>query len=468
VEFRLKRLFAVLSLLFVSCTHLVPQPDPLAHFIETEISQPPFTNALWGIRVEEADGSVLYDRNGSTLVMPASNRKIFMAAFAAECLGLDSRLRTELWIDGEIRAGTLEGNVVLKGGGDPSLGGRYESDRDLRMMPFVDALRARRIGRITGSVVGDVSLFSRETIPGSWKTDNLGAAYAAPVDALAFNENVAGVRVRGSCLTPSVQADPHFPRTSSNVSCAERNSFVVVSGDENEIFVDGVATNDIDHRAIIAIREPGLYAAQALTDLLLRQGIGVEGEPRISIEPQIWNERIAVIESPPVYELLATALKPSQNLYSEMILRVAAGGSSPVDYAAAFARERLFLLSDVGLDPAQFRFEDGSGLSVENMVTPAAIVRMYRYLWEPPRRGVFFDLLARPGEVGTLRRRLEGLETRMRGKTGTIDTVTALSGYVLRSGGTPRFFAVIVNHHLSTAAAAQAVIDRIVQRIASD
>jgi D-alanyl-D-alanine carboxypeptidase/D-alanyl-D-alanine-endopeptidase (penicillin-binding protein 4) len=176
--------------------------------------------------------------------------------------------------------------------------------------------------------------------------------------------------------------------------------------------------------------------------------------------------RIATIESPPVFEIAAVVLKNSQNLYSEMLLRAAAGGAAPISYEQAFARERLFLTSEVGLDGSQFGFADGSGLSVENMVTPRAIVQTFRYLWEPPRRELFRALLATPGESGTLRQRLGGMEATMRGKTGTIDGVSALSGYVLMPEGDPRFFAILVNHHLSDSDHAEEVLDRIARRIA--
>jgi D-alanyl-D-alanine carboxypeptidase len=94
-----------------------PAPSSVARAsVERAIAEPPFDHAVWGIRVEEDDGTVLYDHNGSTLLMPASNRKLFAAATALECLGADSRIETELWTSVPAAPGRLDGDLVVKGG----------------------------------------------------------------------------------------------------------------------------------------------------------------------------------------------------------------------------------------------------------------------------------------------------------------------------------------------------------------
>src|SRR5207249_4194944 len=162
--------------------------------------RPLFARSIWGIVVEDDAGNPLYWRNGGTLLMPASNRKLFSAAAAADCLGFDRRFSTELWLDGK--------DVVLRGGGDPSLGGRYAFDRDAVFGPLVDALRARGI-REVGDVVADASLFDRSILPPGWEWDDLPYYYAAPVDALGYNENVVGVTV-DNCIRPVIVTDPMF------------------------------------------------------------------------------------------------------------------------------------------------------------------------------------------------------------------------------------------------------------------
>src|SRR5712692_7275237 len=125
--------FCILHFAFVACA-TAPKPSGIDALINT----PPFNHAIWGIDVEDDDGRVVYDLNAHRHEMPASNRKLFSAATDADCLGLGTRLATELWLDGD--------DVVVKGDGDPSFGSqRHESPG---FAPFVDALRTRSIARV--------------------------------------------------------------------------------------------------------------------------------------------------------------------------------------------------------------------------------------------------------------------------------------------------------------------------------
>jgi D-alanyl-D-alanine carboxypeptidase/D-alanyl-D-alanine-endopeptidase (penicillin-binding protein 4) len=382
----------IAALLLAGCA-TTPKPAPLAASVDGIIEMPP--HALWGVLIEDDAGRVLYAHNAGRLLITASNRKLFAAATAASCLGFDARLPTELWLDGE--------DVVLRGGGDPSLGSDRHA-RDTALAPLVDALQARGITSVR-DVIADVSLYDRITIPGAWKYGNLGSNYAAPVDALAWRENTAGEA---------------------------------------------------------SVADPPLFAATALRDALLFRGIAVKGTPRVNVEPKAWQERVAVTESPFLYQLLTTVLKNSHNLYAEMLLKDAGGGA----YAEAFAREQRLIRDEAGIGDDETHFVDGSGLAPDDLATPEAIVKMLRWMNAPARRAVWWSLLATPGESGTLRRRLPGLETRLRGKTGTVFGVNALSGILRGERGGYRYFSVIINHNAGDADEAVKQIDAIVQEAA--
>ena len=369
---------------------------PLAGTIDAAISRPPFDRAIWAVRVEEDDGRVLYSRNDGTLMMPASNRKLFAAATISGCLGLDGRLVTTIWRDGE--------DLVLRGDGDPSLGSwRFERQEDFD--EAASALRRRGVTRVR-DVVADVSGFDRVTIPGGWKHGNLGEDYAAPVDAIAWGEN--------------------------------------------EVPVDR------------SVPDPGLHAAAALRNALVLRGIEVTGSLRTNVDPRPWPEKLLEIPSPFVTDLLTAVLKNSHNLYAEMLFKRASGGT----YDGSFALERELLLAEPRLEDGSFRFVDGSGLAPDDLITAATVTRLLRWMNDPLRRGLWWSILARPGEGGTLRRRLEGLETRFAGKTGTINGVNALSGVVAMPDGRFRYLSIIVNHHLGDGDEALKVIDGIVRAVA--
>jgi D-alanyl-D-alanine carboxypeptidase/D-alanyl-D-alanine-endopeptidase (penicillin-binding protein 4) len=433
----LRRLFALL--LLAGCATTTTQP-PLAQKIDALTAK--LGHSLWGIDVEDEDGHRLYARNATQLFIPASNRKLFSGATAANCLGFERQLSTDVFLDGH--------DVVIRGGGDPSLGGRWTFDRDALFAPVVDALRARGIAAV-GDIVADVSLFDRITTPPQWEIEDVGSSYATPVDALAYNENVVGIAADG-CGHP-VDTDPLF--VTAILRCSS-DPVSVTSDANNTITISGAVPSPF--HSLNAIATPALYAAQALASALKHAGIAVRG---VRIGTTASTNRIATILSPPMWQLLSVQMKPSQNLYAEMLYKDAGGGA----YDAAREEERRFLTTEVGIDPAEFRFVDGSGVSATNFVTPAAAVKVLRWMNDPARRGAWWLILATPGEEGTLHRRLVELAPRLRGKTGTLTGVNALSGIVTGTHGGTRYFTIFLNHHASDEATK--VIDAIAREIAA-
>lgn len=454
---RVVRRLLVCLILSACATAPPPKPAalPLAARIEPIVAAAtaaaaPLQHAIWGIHVEDEAGRVLYDQNGHTLLMPASNKKLFTSSTAASCLGLTHQFTTELWLDGD--------DVVLRGGGDPSLGGRWVYDRDAMWQPFVDALRARGVTSIRGDVVADVSRFDRDRIPGSWKVGNLGADYAAPVDALGYNENVVGVFV-DDCAHPIVTTDPLFLDAAANATCGPGEPSVR-SDVFNAIQVSGTLPPKFE--GLYAINDPALYAAQAFASALKHAGITVGGRLRVNTAPRAWQQQVATMDSAPLWALLSVVLKPSQNLYAETIYKDLGDGS----YASAEEIERRFLTTEIGVDGGEFRFVDGSGLAPDDLVTPAAIVKVLRWMNEPSRRAAWSMMLAVPGEEGTLRRRLKEFAPSLRAKTGSINGVNALSGILATRGGGFRYFSIIVNHHIADGSDATHAIDAVVNEIA--
>ncbi len=327
-------------------------------------------------------------------MIAASNRKLFAMATTADCLGFDTRFTTELWLDGD--------DVVIRGDGDPSLGSwRHESPG---FAPFVEALRVRGI-RSVRDVIADVSRFDRVTIPGNWKVGNLITDYAAPVDAIAFEENAIG-----------------------------------------------------DY----SVPDAGLFAAMRFREELRFAGIEVTGGVHTVIEPRTWDQRIATIGSPFVAQLMTTALKNSHNLYAEMLFKRA---SPEGTYDEAESMEASLLRNEIGISDGEFRFVDGSGLAPDDLVTPNAVVRMLRWMNARERRGMWWSLLAVPGETGTLHYRLTEFADRLRAKTGTVNGVNAISGIIAGRNGRYRYFSIILNHHLAASSEAMRVLDSIVRAV---
>lgn len=300
-------------------------------------------------------------------------------------------------------------DVIIRGGGDPSFGSeRYGYEPDTTFTPFIRALRDRGVRRVR-DVIADVSMFDGVTIPYQWKVGNLTSDYAAPVEALAFREN----EIR-----------------------------------------DG------------AVPSPPLFAAAEFREALTRAGITVGGSIRTNVVPRVWQQRVAVIRSPFVQQLLTTVLKNSHNMYAETLYkRTAAGREKPASYERARELEAATLV-EAGLEASEFRFVDGSGLAPDDLVTAAGVVKMLRWMNAPARRSLYWDVLAQPAGEGTLRTRLVTLTDTMRGKTGTVAGVNSIAGIITNASGQSRYFVVMVNHHTGTSAAASRLLDAIVEAAA--
>jgi len=389
MELRVKRALLVIAFAFAAHAETVQET------VDAIIAAQPFQRAVWGIDIEQDDGTVVYQHNANLLMIPASNRKLSAMATAADCLGFDTRLTTELWMDGD--------DVVIRGDGDPSFGAsRHESPG---FAPFVAALQERGV-RSVRNIIADVSRFDRVTIPYNWKVGNLVSDYAAPVDAIAFDENAEGDA---------------------------------------------------------SVADAGINAALRFRDALREAGIGVTGDVQTESEPHQWDARLTVVQSPYVFQLMTTALTNSHNLYAEMLYKRATPDGK---YDEAEELESVLLRSEMGLADGEFRFVDGSGLAPDDLITPSALVKVVRWMNQPARRGMWWGLLATPGQPGTLHYRLTEYADRLRGKTGTVNGVNSLTGIIAGRNGHFRYFAILVNHHLGSSSEAQQLIDLVVRAIA--
>jgi D-alanyl-D-alanine carboxypeptidase/D-alanyl-D-alanine-endopeptidase (penicillin-binding protein 4) len=176
---------------------------------------------------------------------------------------------------------------------------------------------------------------------------------------------------------------------------------------------------------------------------------------------------VARIESPPIGALLGNVLADSSNLYAEMLFKRVSRWTGVSSWNGSLAMERDFLTQRVGLEPASFRFDDGGGLSPENLVTARSTVELLRYARSAPGgRELWESSLARPGEEGTLRKRLLPLRGRLFAKTGTIDGVAGLAGWIYRADGSLVYFSIFVNNHAALPREVTKAIDRIVMAIA--
>ena len=333
-------------------------PDRPAQFtdvIRQEIGAPGLRHALWGVRIEEEDGTVLADINSHTLMIPASNRKIFVAGLVNDCLGPAATLPTQLWLDGTVDGSILHGNVVIRGGGDPSLGGRYESDRSERLLPFVTALRGEESPEWKAASSLTFPCTAAKRSPPAGRPDISGGVFRRSGGCNRVQRKCCG-RPGDFARLRAIVGDHRSSFRSVGLEPDMRN--IGLSNHDHgrsqpcsRLRDDGRRTVSRNFDDTIAVTDAGLFAAQALQDDPGRQRCYIRSATQDICNAATVREKIAEIDSPPIYQLLTTVLKNSQNLYAEMLYRDSVAGTGPISYADARAEERRFLVDVVGIDP---------------------------------------------------------------------------------------------------------------------
>ena len=468
----------------------------LAKRLDKRLDAPPFDKSLWGVSVVDQNGKLLYGRNDRRLFTPASNTKLVVTAVASALLPPDFTVRTSLYAAGPVVGGVLRGDLVLYGRGDPTFGRRcYATDTVLpgacdrdpfaRLRLMVDTLKARGIRQVAGDLIGDGSYFEPTSLHPGWELFDLNWWYAAPVSALAFNDNSLdfvwqpGVAVGAPAL---ISMWPDLGDVAF-----ENRTLTVAPGGETDIgdrffrqpgtplvWAEGTVAIDRPPRTeSFAVADPNLFAARALRQALADAGVAVTGTTRSTTDSAIYagaRARLPLAEavSRPVRDWIFPILNTSQNLFAEMLLkqlgkRFGAGGS----WKEGLAVERRFLIDSVRIDSTEFHLSDGSGLSSENLISPQAFTKLLRYIRAHPRRATFAPGLPQAGGIGNLRTRFVAtpLAGRVRAKTGSIAGVNTLAGYIESADGRFVTFAVEVNHHAQSTRTVLAAIDSAVVEI---
>ena len=463
-------------LLGASCTSHPPPVltppaavDPAAalnHDLSAIFSTGAASGAFWGVRVESLDhpGAPLFALNPDHLFVPASNMKLLTVAAAATRLGWDHtftttvRATTPLGPDGIIR-----GDLVVRGGGDPTIGNRSTSGASLA--PLADALWQGGVRRVEGRVVGDAGAFAREPLGEGWAWDDLPFSYSAPAGALIYNENDAQI-----AIAPGAAAGVAASVVLADVDSGLRvRGYVTTGAPGTATDVDvtrGLASDDVEVRGTIAadhgpviryaaVGDPNRYFAAALRSALVARGIAVRGTavngddfpagPVSSAAPVL-----ATLTSPTLDVIAARLLKVSQNLYAETFLRqldAAPGHQASVAGGAAVLRQ---ILEGWGVAHGSFAQADGSGLSRYDLVTPTALVQVLTAMARDEQLSArWMAALPVGGTDGTLQHRLAGTsaEGRVRAKTGSLSAVRALSGYVETTSGEHLVFSMLANNY---------------------
>ena len=460
----------------------LPPLPALARDLDAILAQPALQHGYWGVVVKSlARDETLFAVNARKLMLPASSMKVVTLAAAAEKLGWEFRYETTLHAAGPVEAGTLQGDLVVVGTGDPSLGAA-EGMADRLFAEWAEVLKQRGIRTIAGRVVGDDNRFEDETLGFGWSWDDLPDDYAAGVGALQFNENAVRITV-----TPGPAAGD-----TAAVSVAPGGSGLNVTGNVVTGASGGAASittrrlpgsttlelrGSIPLRAnpstlAVAVDNPTMFFAGALRNALIANDIDVRGEAAdiddVRPVPRIAGAPLVTYRSPPLSALAERLMKVSQNQYAETFLKTVSEGE--VRSAAAGRTGALAILHAWGVQPAELIMRDGSGLTRYDFVSPEALVTVLGHVYRDAKlRGPFEASLPIAGRDGTLANRMKGTpaEGNVRAKSGSMTGVRSLSGYVRTAGDEDLVFAIVANNFETPPDVVNAATDAIVVRLAT-
>ena len=468
------------------------------------------SSAMVGIKVVSLEsGRVLFEENATKLLRPASNMKLYTVATALDRLSPDYRFTTSVYGAKPDANGVVHGNMTVYGRGDPSIAARF-NDGDY--FKGIDALAARIVAagvkRVEGDLVGDESYFSGPQYGAGWEWEDLTWYYGAEITSLTSNDNALdlfikpGAAVGDKAVVTTGPPDPLLTIVNQVTTTAEsvrRDISVYRDLGEHSITITGtIPLRDRGYSGGIGISHPAMLFVYLLRTSLAQKGVTITGKSRTTGPsysapvtamvpvvsssngsaplPAGYQNEIATLQSPPFSLIAAQTLKPSQNLYTELILRTLGKVTpSPLTASGNQTSEDLGLetvkgfLKTAGIRPEELVLSDGSGLSRNDMVTAEASVQLLTFMSRHRFAEAFHQALPIAGVDGTLRNRMKGTaaENNVRAKTGSLSSAASLSGYVTTAAGEKLAFSIMVNNYPTEVEPRVVCIDPIAVLLAS-
>jgi D-alanyl-D-alanine carboxypeptidase/D-alanyl-D-alanine-endopeptidase (penicillin-binding protein 4) len=462
------------------------------------VSDARFAAAEWGVKVVSMDsGKTLFEFNPQKLLSPASNSKLYTVALALDRLGTNYHIKTSLYAGQHPDTqGAIPGDLTIYGRGDPCINARlHGNDIFAALQPLVAALTNAGVRRITGDLVGDESFIHGAPYGSGWAWDDMEAYYGAEISALTINDNTVQLKVPSPDAAKSISALSIYPRSDllilSNrvqiVSKGEKQSIRFFRPlEQNTVYVAGkMPATSAEFTDDVPFHQPAAFFVEWFREALKRAGITVEGKSRTrnwqaqEAEPMDYSKQIELgsVDSLPVGVLAREVMKPSQNLYTDLLLahvgeKVRASADSPSATSEQLGiRELRRFLAEAGVKPRDVLFEEGSGLSRNNLTTARATVDLLVHMSKDKAADFYYQALPIAGVDGTLRNRMKNTPAagNLRAKTGTLRWANSLSGYVTTAAGEKLAFSIMLNRYQNPddRRSARAELDAIAVMLAS-
>ena len=451
----------IVLLCLLLCLHLLAgaqTPAPVKWLLQA----PYMRGASFSLVVKDVqEGRTVYCYDTDRLQSPASVLKTVATATALEILGEDYRYPTALEYDGILENGTLEGNLYIKGSGDPSLGSsHFALGQNKFLSTWIAALQKAGIKHITGSVISDESIFDTEGVSIKWLREDMGNYYAPGSYGISIFDNMYKLSLQtGAAGTRPVlkgtEPDLPFIRFKNYLKAAPVSSdsaYIIGAPLDDVRYLYGVLPANREAYVLKGdIPDPALYLARYLTDQLQQKGIRVDGSPscyRIEVEENRWKKgerkEIVTTYSPTLREIASVCNHVSHNLYADALVKTVGLQYKPRrnEMISSFGRGVQVVKEyweKKGLDVFPLRMNDGSGLAPADKVSAGFMGELLVYMaTESAVSDAFIASLPQAGIEGSVRNFLKGskLQGKAHLKSGGITGVRSYAGYITKDGKT--------------------------------
>ncbi len=458
-------------------TQIQPLQDALAQLA----SDPIFSSAAVSVQVVDAEsGAQVYQWGDDKALVPASTMKVLTSATALRTLGPAWTFPTWVMTPARIDdAGLLDGSLYIKGQGDPTMVVE-------RMYRMVMDLRLQGVKEIKGDVVFDDGYFADTTLIPGWDNDDDmedGPTYFAPLGALSVNYNIAAIVVRpGAASGALAHADFESPTAAvvleNKLTTGSKTSRKWVKIERKLDETGKITTFTLTGNVPLESEADTYYKTLSdplgnyigvFTGLLKQQGIKVRGHMIPGTTPS--DAKVLYVErSEALVNILAEMNKHSNNFIAEQVARTVGAERYGLPGTTAKGTQAISeYLGQIGIPAADYALVNGSGLSRNVTLRPSVIAKVLVDMWNNPSVGPeFLTTLSVGGRDGTLRSRFreEAMAGRVRGKTGTLNGVHCLTGYVRSQDDHVYAFAFLVNDIDGALSRARRAHDRLVGALA--
>ncbi len=453
-----------------------PPPPDLPAELQGLVAGGALGRSRSGVEVFDLDGGrVIFASHARDLLNPASNSKIFTSAAALARLGPDYRWVTEVLLDAPPRAGVVHGNLTLRGHGDPTLVSE-------RLWALAAELWHRGLRKVEGDLVLDDDFFDGQEQGPGWDQEDTDRAYLAPISALASNWGSVAIYVSpgerpGQRARVEVEpASPYFQVENRVVTAARGARHLRTSGaparDGWRIRVAGRIGAGAG--TVVLWRHVGeatRYTGETFRQMLAERGIRITGKVRRGRAAPA-SRLFYATQSDELAAVLRRLNKESSNFIAEMLVKTMGAElrGVPGSWPSGIDVVEDFLAREVGIPRGAYVMRNGSGLNDVNRFSAEQVIRVLAYMW--PRMTLapeYLSSLPIAGRDGTLRFRMEDTAAagRVRAKTGTLEDVSALSGYVESLGGRHYAVSLLVNDYPSSLRQATAAEDGFTEALAA-